>query len=150
MKKTIAILSLLFLVNCISRNNEKYVLRDHHVILKAKFNKVDSYEGFLLYHFRNDSIEGVFISNNDKNFKSPNYKKIKLNKKYTLILSKQIIASRRTVGEIDQTIITDKGVLIWKTGMKAKYFESCENIIADKINPRFTLLKYIDPHPYHY
>ena len=34
--------------------------------------------------------------------------------------------------------------------MKSQHFVDCENITGNQINPRFTLLKYIDPNPVKY
>lgn len=77
MKKLITILPLLFLLNCISRNSERYVLSDNTVILKGKFSRIDSANNIFVYHFKSDTIEAVFTSFTDKDFKNPNYKKNK-------------------------------------------------------------------------
>ncbi|MFP3593742.1 hypothetical protein [Chryseobacterium sp. SIMBA_038] len=150
MKKLITILPLLFLLNCISRNSERYVLSDHTVILKGKFFRIDSANNIFVYHFKSDTIEAVFTSFNDKDFKSPNYKKIKLHKNYTLVLNREVRYANCFQPDSSEESYTENNILVWKTGMKSQYFVSCSNITANKINPRFTLLKYINPSPNNY
>jgi PBP1b-binding outer membrane lipoprotein LpoB len=142
MKKAVLLFYIILLQGCISRKSTEYDLRGQ-TILKAKFFKIQTINNLHIYHFKNDSIEGVFPKVVDSSFINKNFKKIKLNKNYTLILQKEIYANTRT--EIDIESFTDNGILIWKTGMKSSYFVDCENIVGDQINPRFTLLKYIDP-----
>jgi hypothetical protein len=146
MKKLITIITPFLLFSCISRDHQKYVLHDHTVILKGKFFKIDSANQIFIYHFKNDTIEGVFTSFNDKNFKNPNYKKIKLNKKYTLVLNKEVRFASCFLPDNFENSYTENDILIWEPSMKSQYFVSCSNITANKINPRFTLLKYIDPY----
>ena len=81
------------------------------------------------------SIEGVFSAPIVEDFANPNFKEIKLNKKYILVLSKQISYGRTKIENIYQTII-DNDFLIWQTGMKSKYFTDCQNIVGNKINTR--------------
>lgn len=147
MKKIIFLFFIILLQSCLSRKSTEYALRGQ-TILKAKFFKIQTINNLHIYHFKNDSIEGVFAKVVDSNFVNKNFKKIQLNKNYTLILQKEIYASTRT--EIGIESYTDNGILIWQTGMKSSYFVDCENIVGDKINPRFTLLKYIDPNPVKY
>lgn len=145
MRNIILIMIVSFFTNCISRNETQYVLRDNTVITKAKFFKIETKNGIHIFHFKNDSIEGVFTKMVDTSFVNKNYRRIRLNRKYTLFLQKEIYANLRT--EIQETEITDNNIIVWKPGMKAEYFVDCENITGDMINPRFTLLKYIDPNP---
>ena len=144
MKKLLLLITFIFFTSCISRNNEKYVLNEGIAIVKAEFFKIETKKGIHIYHFKNDSIEGVFVEPIVEDFTNPNFKEIKLNKKYTLVLSKQISYGHRKIENTYQTII-DNDFLIWQTGMKSKYFTGCENITGNKINPRFTMIKYINP-----
>lgn len=148
LKNLILILILSLITSCISRKNTQYVLHGNYVLTKAKFFKIETKNGIHIFHFKNDSIEGVFTKIIDTNFANKNYRKIKLNKKYTLYLQKQVYANLRT--EIGQETIIDNDILIWKTGMKSQHFVDCENITGNQINPRFTLLKYIDQNPVKY
>ncbi|MFL9832889.1 hypothetical protein [Chryseobacterium terrae] len=148
MRKLIFLLILSLFINCISIKNTEYILHGNYVLTKAKFFKIETKNGIHIFHFKNDSIEGVFTKVVDTSFANKNYRKIKLNKKYTLYLQKQVYANLRT--EIGQETIIDNDILIWKTGMKSQHFVDCENITGNQINPRFTLLKYIDPNPVKY
>lgn len=148
LKKFILLLILSIITSCIPRKNTQYVLHGNYVLTKAKFFKIETKNGIHIFHFKNDSIEGIFTKVIDTNFANKNYRKIKLNKKYTLYLQKQVYANLKT--EIGQETIIDNDILIWKTGMKSQYFVDCENITGNQINPRFTLLKYIDPNPLKY
>lgn len=145
MKKLLIIIILSFLTNCISRKNTEYILHGNYVLTKAKFFKIETKNGIHIFHFKNNSIEGVFTKVVETNFANKNYSKIRLNKKYTLYLQKQVYADLRT--EIVQEKIIDNDILIWKTGMKSQHFVDCENVTGDYINSRFTLLKYVDPNP---
>lgn len=147
MKKPVFLFFIILLQGCIPRKSTEYALRGQ-TVLKAKFFKIQTINNLHIYHFKNDSIEGVFAKAVDSIFTNKNFKKIKLNKNYTLILQKEIYANTRT--EIDIESFTHNGIQIWKTGMKSSYFVDCENIVGDQINPRFTLLKYIDPNPLKY
>lgn len=148
MKKLTMFIVLSILTACISRKNTEYILHGNYVLTKAKFFKIETKNGIHIFHFKNDSIEGVFTKAVNTNFINKNYRKIKLNRKYTLFLYKQMYANLRT--EIGEETITDNDILIWKTGMKSQYFVDCENITGNQINPRFTLIKYIDPNPTKY
>lgn len=148
LKNFILLLTLSIITSCIPRKNTQYVLHEDYVLTKAKFFKIETKNGIHIFHFKNDSIEGVFTKVIDTNFASKNYRKIKLNKKYTLYLQKQVYANLRT--EIGQETIIDNDILIWKTGMKSQHFVDCENITGNQINPRFTLLKHINPNPVKY
>lgn len=144
-KKLIFFIILIQFVNCVPRKNSKYVLNDSTYITKAKFFNIESKNGLYIYHFKTDSIEGVFTKQIDSNFINKNYQKIKLNKTYTLVLKKNIqYASCVTTEEIETTYI-ENGIVIWTPGMKSKYFTDCQNVENIQINPRFTLLKYINP-----
>lgn len=149
MKKIITIVTVLILFpSCISRKNTEYVLQGNYVLTKAKFFRIENKNGIYIFHFRNDSIEGVFTKVVEPDLTNKNYREIKLNKRYTLLLYKQMYANLRT--EIGEKTIIDNDILIWKTGMKSQHFVDCENVTGNKINPRFTLLKYIDPNPLKY
>jgi len=148
LKNLILILILSLIINCISRKHTQYVLHGNYVLTKAKFFKIETKNGIHIFHFKNDSIEGIFTKVVDTSFTNKNYRGIKLNKKYTLYLQKQVYTNLRT--EIGQETIIDNGILIWKTGMKSQHFVDCENITGNLINPRFTLLNYIDPNPAKY
>lgn len=148
MKNIILILILSFFTSCISRKNTEYILHGNYVLTKAKFFKIETKNGIHIFHFKNDSIEGVFTKMVDTGFVNKNYRKIRLHKKYTLFLQKQIYANLRT--EIQETEIIDNNIVVWKSGMKYEYFVDCENVTGNQINPRFTLLKYINPNPTKY
>lgn len=148
MKKLIFLLILSLFTNCISRKNTEYILNGNYVLTKAKFFKIETKNGIHIFHFKNDSIEGVFTKIVDTSFVNKNYRKIRLNKKYTLFLQKQIYANLRT--EIQESQIIDNNIVVWKNGMKSQYFVDCENATGNQINPRFTLIKYINPNPTKY
>lgn len=148
LKKLLLFLILSLFTNCISRKNTEYVLQGNYLLTKARFFKIETKNGIHIFHFKNDSIEGVFTKVMDTSFVNKNYQKIKLNKKYTLFLQKQVYANLRT--EFQETQIIDNNIVIWKNGMKSQYFNDCENIVGNQINPRFTLLKYINPNPVKY
>jgi hypothetical protein len=148
MKKLIFLLILSLFTNCISRKNTEYILNGNYVLTKAKFFKIETKNGIHIFHFKNDSIEGVFTKIVDTSFVNKNYRKIRLNKKYTLFLQKQIYPNLRT--EIQESQIIDNNIVVWKNGMKSQYFVDCENVTGNQINPRFTLIKYINPNPTKY
>lgn len=142
-KKFILVIILSLITSCISREKTQYILHGNYVLTKAKFFKIETKNGIHIFHFKNDSIEGVFTKAIDNSFANKSYQKIKLNKKYTLFLQKQMYANLRT--EVQDTQIIENNIVIWKNGMKSQHFVDCENITGNQINPRFTLLKYIDP-----
>ena len=142
MKRIPFLLVFVIFASCVSRNSEKYVLNISTIIVKAKFFKIETKNGIHIFHFKNDSMEGVFVKVADSSRTDSNFRKIKLNEKYTLVLSKQLSYGNTDNVEYN---FTDNGVLIWKTGMKSKYFTGCKNIVGNKINPRFTMIKYINP-----
>ncbi|MBD3906353.1 hypothetical protein NAL32_16835 [Chryseobacterium sp. Ch-15] len=144
----ILILILSLITSCISRKNTQYVLNGNYVLTKAKFFKIETKNGIHIFHFKNDSIEGVFTKVVDTSFANENYRKIKLNKKYTLYLQKQVYANLRT--QVQDTQIIENNIVVWKDEMKSQHFVDCENITGNQINPRFTLLKYINPNPVKY
>lgn len=144
MKRIPILLILVIVTSCISRNNERYILDEGTVILEAKFFKIETINGLLIYHFKNDSIEGVFSDFIDDDLPNANYKEIELNKKYALVLTKEVFNGSFIPENVEHEY-TDNNVLIWKTGMKSKYFTGCKNIMGNKINPRFTMIKYINP-----
>lgn len=148
LKNFILLLTLSMITSCIPRKNTQYVLHGNYVLTKAKFFKIETKNGIHIFHFKNDSIEGIFTKVIDTTFVNKNYRKIRLNKKYPLFLQKQIYANLRT--EIQETEIIDNNIVVWKNGMKSQHFVDCENITGNQINPRFTLLKYIDPNPVKY
>jgi len=147
-KKFILVIILSLITSCISREKTQYILHGNYVLTKAKFFKIETKNGIHIFHFKNDSIEGVFTKAIDNSFANKSYQKIKLNKKYTLFLQKQMYANVRT--EVPDTQIIENNIVIWKNGMKSQHFVDCENITGNQINPRFTLLKYIDPNPVKY
>lgn len=147
-KKFILVIILSLITSCISREKTQYILHGNYVLTKAKFFKIETKNGIHIFHFKNDSIEGVFTKAIDNSFANKSYQKIKLNKKYTLFLQKQMYANLRT--EVQDTQIIENNIIIWKNGMKSQHFVDCENITGNQINPRFTLLKYIDPNPVKY
>lgn len=147
-KKFILVIILSLITSCISREKTQYILHGNYVLTKAKFFKIETKNGIHIFHFKNDSIEGVFTKAIDNSFANKSYQKIKLNKKYTLFLQKQMYANLRT--EVQDTQIIENNIVIWKNGMKSQHFVDCENITGNQINPRFTLLKYIDPNPVKY
>jgi len=147
-KKFILVIILSLITSCISREKTQYILHGNYVLTKAKFFKIETKNGIHIFHFKNDSIEGVFTKAIDNSFANKSYQKIKLNKKYTLFLQKQMYANVRT--EVQDTQIIENNIVIWKNGMKSQHFVDCENITGNQINPRFTLLKYIDPNPVKY
>ncbi len=147
-KNFILVIILSLITSCISREKTQYILHGNYVLTKAKFFKIETKNGIHIFHFKNDSIEGVFTKAIDNSFANKSYQKIKLNKKYTLFLQKQMYANVRT--EVQDTQIIENNIVIWKNGMKSQHFVDCENITGNKINPRFTLLKYIDPNPVKY
>ena len=147
-KKFILVIILSLITSCISREKTEYILHGNYVLTKAKFFKIETKNGIHIFHFKNDSIEGVFTKAIDNSFANKSYQKIKLNKKYTLFLQKQMYANLRT--EVQDTQIIENNIVIWKNGMKSQHFVDCENITGNQINPRFTLLKYIDPNPVKY
>lgn len=144
MKRILLLLIFVIFASCISRNNERYILDEGTVVLKAKFFRIETTNGLYIYHFKNDSIEGVFSDFSDNDLTNSNFKEIKLNKQYTLVLSKQLSYGYTKIEDIYETII-DNDILIWKTGMKSKYFTGCQNIAGNKINTHFTMIKYINP-----
>ncbi|WP_435525489.1 hypothetical protein [Chryseobacterium indoltheticum] len=148
LKNFILILTLSIITSCIPRKNTQYVLHGNYVLTKAKFFKIETKNGIHIFHFKNDSIEGVFTKVVDASFSNKNYRKIKLNKKYTLYLQKQIYANLRT--QVQDTQIIENNIVVWKNGMKSQHFVDCENITGNQINPRFILLKYINPNPVKY
>ena len=148
LKNFILLLTLSMITSCIPRKNTQYVLHGNYVLTKAKFFKIETKNGIHIFHFKNDSIDGIFTKVIDTNFVNKNYRKIRLNKKYPLFLQKQIYANLRT--EIQETEIIDNNIVVWKNGMKSQHFVDCENITGNQINPRFTLLKYIDPNSVKY
>lgn len=147
-KKFILVIILSLITSCISREKTQYILHGNYVLTKAKFFKIETKNGIHIFHFKNDSIEGVFTKAIDNSFANKSYQKIKLNKKYTLFLQKQMYANLRT--KVQDTQIIENNIVIWKNGMKSQHFVDCENITGNQINPRFTLLKYIDPNPVKY
>lgn len=147
-KNFILVIILSLITSCISREKTQYILHGNYVLTKAKFFKIETKNGIHIFHFKNDSIEGVFTKAIDNSFANKSYQKIKLNKKYTLFLQKQMYANLRT--EVQDTQIIENNIVIWKNGMKSQHFVDCENITGNQINPRFTLLKYIDPNPVKY
>jgi len=147
-KKFILVIILSLIKSCISREKTQYILHGNYVLTKAKFFKIETKNGIHIFHFKNDSIEGVFTKAIDNSFANKSYQKIKLNKKYTLFLQKQMYANLKT--KVQDTQIIENNIIIWKNGMKSQHFVDCENITGNQINPRFTLLKYIDPNPVKY
>lgn len=145
MKKLIIVFVLILFSSCISRKNTEYVMQGNYVLTKAKFFKIETRNGLHILHFKNDSIEGVFTKVVDDSFVNKKYRKIKLNTTYTLFLQKQIYANMRT--EEHTSEIIDNNIVIWKSGMRSQHFVDCENITGNQINPKFTLVKYIDPNP---
>lgn len=101
LKNFILLLTLSMITSCIPRKNTQYVLHGNYVLTKAKFFKIETKNGIHIFHFKNDSIEGIFTKVIDTNFVNKNYRKIRLNKKYTLLLQKQIYANLMT--EIQET-----------------------------------------------
>lgn len=61
MKKLLLLLTFIIFTSCISRNNEKYVLNEGTAIVKAEFFKIETKNGIHIYHFKNDSMEGIFV-----------------------------------------------------------------------------------------
>lgn len=144
MKNIIVSFVLLLLINCNSISSEKYLIKPSTVILKGKFFKIDSINNLYIYHFKNDSIEGVFSKGINENFKNQNFKKIKLHTTYTLVLQKEVHSlSHFEILDTKDTYI-DNDILIWQTGMKSKYFIDCYNISGNQINTRFILVKDTD------
>lgn len=141
MRKTIHILIIAILsTSCLS--NPKYNLDEGDVVLKGYFYRVDSTKHLFIYHFKSDSIDGVFAKPSKKNIKKnqvTNYKKIKINNNYKLVLSKQLYNSIN-LKNLRESIYMDS-ILIWDTNMKKEYFLDCKNIEGDLINEKFTIKK---------
>lgn len=141
MKNIIISFFLLLLINCNSISSEKYLIKPSTVILKGQFFKIDSINNLYIYHFKNDSIEGVFSKGISKDFKKQNFKKIKLHTTYTLVLQKEINSSSHFDLLNTKETYIDNDILIWQTGMKSKYFIDCYNIFGNQINTKFILVK---------
>lgn len=143
MKKLIIFFILFLLTSCIPRKNMEYVFRSNYAIVKVKFTKIETKNGIHIFHFKNDSIDGVFVKDVDYKFINKNFQKIKLNKKYTVILPKNLPDPHR----IRLGGMTINNIKVWDDSMNSEFFEDCLNVTGNQINPRFTLLKYIDPTP---
>lgn len=142
MKKLILIILFTFIyIGYFGQKKINYEITKGKVVLKAYFFKIDTLQNLYTYHFKSDSIEGIFTKPINKNFSSSNYKRIKLNKKYILILNKQLYDAHVNLKNLNESIYEDD-ILIWKTGMKSQYFTDCENIKGGLINTKFTLTKY--------
>lgn len=141
MKKLIIFFVLLLLTSCIPRKNTEYVFRDNYAIVKAEFTKIETKNGIHIFHFKNDSIEGIFVKSINYKFSNKNFHKIKLNKKYNLILPMNLPDPHKTkLGGM-----TINNIKVWDDSMNSEFFEDCLNVTGNQINPRFTLLKYINP-----
>ncbi len=140
MKKVTFIILLMFIYQGCLSQKVKYRTAEGTLVLKGYFFKIDTLKNFYTYHFKSDSIEGIFTKSIGQNFNNPNFKDIKLHKKYTLILNKQLYAGSMNFNNLKESIYEDN-ILIWKTGMKSQYFTDCENIKGGKINQNFTLSK---------
>lgn len=92
-KNFILVIILSLITSCISREKTQYILHGNYVLTKAKFFKIETKNGIHIFHFKNDLIEGVFTKAIDNSFANKSYQKIKLNKKYTLFLQKQMYAN---------------------------------------------------------
>ena len=76
MKKLIIFFILFLLTSCIPRKNTEYVFRGNYAIVKVKFTKIETKNGIHIFHFKNDSIEGVFVKNINYKFSNKNFHKI--------------------------------------------------------------------------
>jgi hypothetical protein len=125
---TLIIILLISFFQCTSQKQNEY-FDARYKIVHAKIFKIEEKKNIYVYYFKNDAISGVFAKEKNCNNSLKSLKKVKINKKYTLVLHPMIVASKR----VSSTRITINGDFVWDSDMKEKYYEDCSNICGDKI-----------------
>lgn len=129
MKKIYLIIAFICLIQCNVKKNVKY-FDTRFSAINAKIYKIEEKNNMYVYHFKSDTLRGVFAKEKKCNLSTiTSWEKVKLNKNYRLILDPMIIANKRSSG-LDITI---NGDFVWSSDMDETYYENCNNICGDKI-----------------
>jgi len=122
------IIACICFIECQSQQKQKVVDNKYEIII-AKFYKIEEKTKNYVYHFKNDSIDGVFVQKKDCNIRNNSWRKIKLNKNYKLLLNRFNSFSTRSSGfSIDRD-----GDYEWNSDMEIVLFNYCGNVCGNRI-----------------
>ncbi|WP_294307382.1 hypothetical protein [uncultured Chryseobacterium sp.] len=123
----ILLLSLLF-IGCTVQKNKSL---QNYEMVRAKLYKIDLKDSIIIYHIKNESIDGVFAKARYCNKEMKNQKLLKENKTYNFILEKEgVDSSVSFVRDVDYYM---GGYIIRKAGTQTIYYWDCLNVCGKYI-----------------
>ena len=116
-------------VQCKSQKNIRDLYNTEYTQIEAVIFNIEEKQNTFVYHFKNDSIEGVFAVEKNCKVKSKLWKNVELNKKYKLVLVELLVANTRS----DSRTMHINGDFVWDSSMKSIFYWDCKNICGKKI-----------------
>lgn len=119
---------LLLLIGCSIQKNK---IPQNSKIIKAKLYKMDIKDSIIIYHIRNERMEGVFAKEKFCKNKLKNKKLLQINKTYDFILEQESVDNGVSfVRDIDYYM---GEYLIRKAGTSTIYYWNCLNVCGEYI-----------------
>lgn len=100
-------------------------------IIKAKLYKIDFKDGIIIYHIRNEKMDGVFAKQRYCKNKVKKQKLLRENKVYKFVLQQEATDTSVSFGrDVDYYM---GGYLIRKAGTPTIYYWDCLNVCGEYI-----------------
>lgn len=100
-------------------------------MIKAKLYKIDFKDSIIIYHIRNERMDGVFAKERYCKNKVKNQKLLQENKTYKFILEQETVDNHVSiVRDVDYYMA---GYLIRKAGTPTIYYWNCLNVCGEYI-----------------
>ena len=128
MKYQYIILILLLFIGC---GVQKSHMSQNSKIIKAKLYKIDFKDGIIIYHIRNEKMDGVFAKQRYCKNKVKKQKLLRENKVYKFVLQQEATDTSVSFGrDVDYYM---GGYLIRKAGTPTIYYWDCLNVCGEYI-----------------
>ncbi len=128
MKYQYIILILLLFIGC---GVQKSHMSQNSKIIKAELYKIDFKDSIIIYHIRNEKMDGVFAKERYCKIKEKKQKLLHENKIYKFILEQEHVDNHVSiVRDVDYYMA---GYLIRKAGTPTIYYWNCLNVCGEYI-----------------
>ncbi len=140
--RNIILIILLTVISTSCLSKFSYNVNQEDILLRGSFYKIDTTKNLFIYHFKSDTIDGIFVKpiKDTIQNKTIAYKKVRTNKIYKLILTQQFYSGSLNINNSQESIYMDD-LLIWNNHMNKTYFLDCKNIKGGLIDNKFQITK---------
>jgi hypothetical protein len=123
----IILIFVLFMSCSVQKNNTS----QNSKVIKANLYKIELKDSIIIYHIRNEKLDGVFAKERYCKNKVKNQKLLLENKTYKFILEQELVDNHVSiVRDIDYYVA---GYLIRKAGTPTIYYVNCLNVCGEYI-----------------